>query len=197
MKKPPKFVCPLVIALITFVLLAEKTNADVLLTYEDTDNGLLVSWSGSLNLTNLTYVNSFSSALHNIGDFGSSETIRSWDSSDWYRDTTLGGQDFVTTTSVYTSGGVLTGDSFGIYTSSSYFEVYVPSGYSSGDSISGSSLWNDLNAESIGFIDQTISWGAGENKDSITIAAVPEPGTIGLLGIFASGLLFIRRRFLN
>lgn len=75
--------------------------------------------------------------------------------------------------------------------------LFVPSGYTSGESISSTATWENTTLAGLGADTGTFewTWGSGANADSLTLTIVPEPSTsAALLGVLAIGLTFWRRR---
>jgi len=114
-----------------------------------------------------------------------------------------GGDADVYTVSVFPtnigSGGTTfadanTGDLFGVFKS----HLYVPQDYISGSSLLGTSTFSGQSLASLGLTEgvYTWSWGSGGNADSatLTISAVPEPGTWALAaGIVSLGFVGLKR----
>lgn len=76
--------------------------------------------------------------------------------------------------------------------------VYAPVGYTSGDSISGTATYNSQSLSSLGMNSGTTwKWylGApGDESKSITVTAVPEPGSLAVVGGLVAGLSVLSRR---
>jgi hypothetical protein len=85
------------------------------------------------------------------------------------------------------------GDSFGLWADTVFnaFILYVPDGFTSG-TLSGTLTFSNTLLQDFGVIEQTVSWG-GSPEQSVTV--VPEPASIGLLGLVSGGLFFTRRIF--
>ncbi|ADE53601.1 hypothetical protein [Coraliomargarita akajimensis] len=84
------------------------------------------------------------------------------------------------------------GDSFGLYASddNSAFLLYVPENFTSGN-IAGTLRFSNVSLQSLGTIEQTVSWGASQNQ-SVIISVIPEPSYALPLGLFS--LLMVRNQ---
>jgi hypothetical protein len=79
--------------------------------------------------------------------------------------------------------------------------MHVPSGYTSGSSLSDSDTFDSTTISALGLTPgtYTYTWGSGGNADSLTVdiqGAAPEPGTVCLLsvGVLALALNGVRMR---
>jgi hypothetical protein len=90
------------------------------------------------------------------------------------------------------------GDLAGMRFDGSAFRVMAPVGYSSGNSISGTATFNNLSLTSLGMNSGTTwKWYFGANGDegkSLTITAVPEPGSLIVVSGLVAGLSVLSRR---
>ena len=104
-----------------------------------------------------------------------------------------------------TLADINTGDVVGLFGASSgtMSEIYVPSGYVSGTSLSATSTYQSSSFASLGLTEgqYIYSWGAGANSDSLTVnigsAAIPEPSSLLLFGFGVMALNSSRRRKTN
>jgi hypothetical protein len=96
-----------------------------------------------------------------------------------------------------------TGDLFGVTVNLRELNLILPTGYSSGSTLSGTSTYAGSTFASLGMTPGTYvwTWGSGANADSFTLrivsaAAVPEPSTLasGLVAVCALGVWQTWRR---
>ena len=87
------------------------------------------------------------------------------------------------------------GDGFGYVGS-----LIVPAGYTSGDPLSGTAIFEGESFSTMGItpgISVTGTWGTGGPGERITLSAVPEPSSflcLGLAGVTAGAVSFFRKR---
>ena len=161
-------------------LFALDIQGAVLVTLrEDGDNLIVSTDGGSLDLTGLSFrapftgLNSgFSGISHTLPGFWGGGSAGISNAGDEYR----GAIDYIGDPLVGTFFGsdntTVLGDFFGVF--SEFNSVFVPTGFTSGDSISASSIaFNDKPLAHTGLsVGSTVTWAwAG---DSITLTAVPE-----------------------
>ncbi|MGA0175813.1 MAG: PEP-CTERM sorting domain-containing protein [Chthoniobacterales bacterium] len=93
---------------------------------------------------------------------------------------------------VATSGS---GDTFGVRVQF-LNDVYLPSGYTSGNALSGEAFWSGATLASLGVTPGTYNWNTsyGGVDDTITLNVVPEPSSAALIGFAALGYGLLRRR---
>jgi|GEM_PF-5444927 len=96
---------------------------------------------------------------------------------------------------LFLSGGVTTGDAFGVTENA----VYAPSPYLSGSTLSGESVWAGKNFGDLGVTTGANgSFNLSVSGDLITWSAVPEPSSYALIvGLVALGMMFARRRLVT
>ncbi|HZX70201.1 MAG TPA: PEP-CTERM sorting domain-containing protein [Rhodanobacter sp.] len=96
----------------------------------------------------------------------------------------------------FISSDVGTGDTVGIFGSSTYYgypNFWVPSGYVSGGALSGTSTYDNASFTTLGVTPGTYvwTWGGGADQSftlDIVTAGVPEPAALGMFGL---GVLLI------
>jgi hypothetical protein len=87
------------------------------------------------------------------------------------------------------------GDAIGYQAFNSF--LALPSGYSSGDPLNSSTTYTGASFASLGITPgtYTATWGSGGTADSITLSIVPEPSNYaGLFGFVALGFVACRRK---
>lgn len=85
------------------------------------------------------------------------------------------------------------GDLFGRFSPGNLF---VPLDYNSGAPFTSSSTWVGQSIASLGMTPGTYvwTWGEGATADSMTLTVVPEPTTIGMLGMGIVAVVWLSRR---
>lgn len=190
----------IIMALLASGTLAVSTYAGIIINANEVGSDVVISYAGSINTSSLTLglrgpydahgVNGNYNTLGGVFNFGTSAI-------EWLANDNL--QTFGAIGTKYTAADTYEGDDFGI-NHNGLETIRLPENYVSGSEISGSLTFNDATLESLGIYEgvntATWSFGSGANADSITFsAAVPEPATVGLLGISAGVLWLFRRRF--
>ena len=95
-----------------------------------------------------------------------------------------------------------TGDTFGL-TGGPSGSIYVPSGYTSGALLNGTTTWLNTTLAAQNLINGTYktSWGSGPTADFLTVnigpQAVPEPSTYALLCISLGCIGYARKRMVK
>jgi len=83
------------------------------------------------------------------------------------------------------------GQGFGIGGTTHSVVIDVPQGYVSGQTLAGSSTWDNTTISARGLTpgSYTWTWGTGQQADFLTMnIVVPEPGTLTFLGIGVAGI---------
>ena len=182
--------------LLAFLIGPSLANAALVITAEEVGTDLLVNASGTIDLSALTFV-----------DSGNGAGTISPSSGEVLLGPVFVGYDQYSGISGPSSFGPGVGLSPGFPTTGSGGLVgvrgsngllRVPSGYSSGDSISAAMTFSNNSLASLGITpgNYVWNWGTGTTADSLTFQAgsgvVPAPPTLALLGL--GGLLLARWR---
>ena len=197
MKHLPLFFCIVVLA--TTVCLPSQSFADVVISIAETPTGVAVEGSGTLDLEGLSVVfqggqtvaiNPTLSLVAVGGITPFADVIDSYGLSNGTLPPNIGpGIAFAIPNSV-------SGDNFGFGVFGGSEEIFVPTGYVSGNPLSGSSFYQGQSLASIGLTPGSYGFTI-PSGDSVTlnISAIPEPNSAVLLccGLCGS-VLVIRRR---
>ncbi len=173
-----------------------KVQAGVVININQVGSDVVMTGSGTINLTDLTY--SYSGG-NSAGIYPSISSLEMGPTSGGIVDvytsitgpTSLGPGGPASAT----SGA---GSLFGIYESSSYLEV--PQGYTSGGQLSSTDTYSGATFSSLGLTPGTYTWnwGTGANADFLTVnigvASVPEPTSVIMLGLGSIALIGCVRR---
>ena len=190
MKRTPILNGPAIAAAVTLLTSVVHSHAAVIINVQEVGNDVVATASGSIDLAALTFnvtLNPSNSA--ELSSFGGSLNLTSL---------RTGGVDRYTGASpipfgplIFTASTSSIGDAFGL---SSAF-IFVPSGYVSGEEISGSITFNNESIASLSVPPDTYvsNWGSGASADSLTINVIPEPSS-ALLSLLALAGLPLRRR---
>lgn len=192
-----RFMSPWLAALAVCVLLAPSAaNATpYVVKLKQQGNNVIATGGGSIDLTGLTYQNSFSDSGASLWPSDGFINLGSPSSDNLYfgltGPTNFGNGD-------NTGASTASGDFSAVMGNPLYWGVpglYVPYGYTSDTALSGSATWDHATFASLGVTPGTYVWTWGSGADqSFTLdivapaAAVPEPAA---LGIFGFGVLLI------
>jgi PEP-CTERM motif len=175
-----------------------RCEASVIINIVQSGGNVVETGSGTINLSALTSSGSanFVGAVEGTG--GASQAIVGPSSASPITEYTgvsgpssLGPGTFITANSG-------SGQTFGIWFNGQ--DVVVPAGYTSGAALSGSSTCTGTTIAGLGLTPGTyiFNWGTAGNADSLTVqigaAAVPEPSTWAMMGLFAAGAGVVKCR---
>ena len=192
-----------------FVLLCTGLNAAVTITFEQIENDVISSYSGTLdtNHPDISDVSTLSSAVAkfdpSLGYYtnppggwrtfaGSYVVDNSSSNSPFYDGPRLGnGRGFGTGTQLDPTQ--ISGDAFGIFQNS----LVLPDDWTSGSNISGQMTWANTSIASLGVdTSQVHTWKLRGTGDTITMSVVPESSSYALLlGSLVLVLLAYRRQY--
>jgi len=187
MKKIKQFI----IALVTLGAI-HQANATLIVNFEEVGADVVITFSGSINTTDLA-----SGGGGSGGDWINIRPTSSYIASSGA--VPYVGWSGVTFNGILGNGSDLfertpaVGDRVGIDEMNTQLITYQ--GYQSGTAINSTMTFSNTNMETLDINpDFTVTWGTGANADSaIVTGVVPEPVTAGLLGISALVLYGIRR----
>jgi hypothetical protein len=172
---------------------APACRGSVLITIAQSGSDVVASGSGTINTTALTsgvvigqgLVRGTSTYTAIVGPPGSVVTA--------FFSSVLGPTALGASSSFHIASSG-TGDLIGVFDSG----LILPSGYVSGSSLSGMSVYTGATLPLLGLTagSYTWTWGAGATADSLTlnIGAIPEPSeTLAVAGAVCLGVAFLRR----
>ena len=202
-----------VLAAAAFLAAASQAQAGYVVTMQQQGSDVVATGSGSLDLSGLSYDTTNTqmaavvlASMAAIG-IGPASTL----SYDLYPGSISGPSSFGSGSITFASSG--SGDITGYFGAFGYTDIYVPAGYVSGSSLSGSSTWSGTTLADLGLTPGTYTWTwstvmlpvaptapGGGATDFFTlqiVAPTPEPSTFGLFALTAAGLTlggYLRRR---
>ena len=165
-----------------------SATAGVLITVTQSGSDVVASGVGTLDTTSLT-LPSTSDGFGVLSPFGAGIRLGPSSPTSFTQYSVISGPETIgpggTTPASSGSGGL-----FGVF--GLFHSLSVPSGYTSGSSLSGSATWDGTTISALGLTPGTYTWtwGRGPDADSLTvnIGTVPEPTTLTLLGIGIAGV---------
>ncbi len=173
-------------------LMASCAQAAVIIDIQEVGNDVLVSGSGSYNLSALSY----SSPAISVGIRADSVYVTPGN------DERMSHYIWATTAPTEIGPGTsffapdqTTGSPFGV-SGGGAGSFFVPEGYVSGSALAGTSTYENKTLVDLGLTEGTYewTWGTGETADTVTvnIGTVPEPATMSLLAL--GGMALLRRK---
>lgn len=181
-------------ALMITAAFTQRAEGSIIMNISQVGSNVVFTGSGTINLSALTLhanqtFNTHVNPTNGIADVGPT----SLGSIDVY-ELVSGPGSFGSGASTVSSAG--SGDLFGVF--GNFDEIFVPQGYISGASLSGSSTFDNATLSSLGITPGTYvwTWGSGPTADSFTLTSgTPEPGSMSLLaaGLLLAGLRMRKR----
>jgi len=189
----------LFVSLVILFSLPAASRGTLQIDFSQNGSTVLVTGSGFLDTTGLELrVGPAPVGASRIGDY-LNDTIQSWDAGATRYIMPLESKaSFFSGTSFFNIDGVSSGDDFGIYQNAKVADtmLHVPPDFTEGN-IYGELTLPNTDLESLGIIEDSFEWGAGEGQGVyLTTNAVPEPASFGFLsgGMCLLSALMRRRR---
>lgn len=185
-------------AAIIVLLAAGVGRADFIVTLEQVGSNVVATGTGTINLTDLGYLDSPNTEADIDPDFGALVVgPASLELVDEYSGVTTGPSSFGSSSATYASSG--SGDMVGILDQEA--DLFVPQGYVSGDALTSTSTFDNTTLSALGVTPGTYTWtwGSGADADSFVLEAgpiaTPEPKFVMVLALGLVVLFIARRRF--
>ncbi len=177
---------------LTFVgvsLLSTPVKGAVTIAFQQQGADVVASYSGSWDTWNQSLTTG--STVNAVGNYGSFSALGGPGPKSYMIAAPMS-QSLGSWTTVFTSASSFTGDPFGFNLGGDYF---APLGYTAGDALSGSLTFADTDLETMGFTpgDAGVFSGGG-NTVTYTVAAIPEPSYLFLIGATGLAAFMPRRR---
>ena len=185
----------LALSICLFAASLHDARAAIIARIEENGDGVLGSYSGSINLVGLQLYSSnpvpsfgYQNVQANYGRFGIGG------STSFLRYQGLLGPQAIGLASLQYIPTSITGDFAGVWGNIGH--IWVPVGYISGSPISGTSSWSGRTLASLGLSvgEYAWTWGSGSSSDKFTLLIVPEPSTVPLVGLGVLCLIAHRNR---
>lgn len=167
------------------------TQAGLIFTFAEVGSDVVMTATGSLDLTNL---NAQTNASWRAQDNG----VQSGASSNEYVASGVAGDSTTPYTTTFTTAGGSFGERAFLAPSSvsggiaGFLDgpgtdfVWVPAGYVSGSPLNATSTFNSTTLAGMGLIPGNYTWSwSGSSPDTITVSVVPEPGSLAFFGAAA------------
>jgi hypothetical protein len=191
----------IVAALVTVAATGPLSRAAFVVTLQQVGSDVVATGSGSLNISGLTFDSNIGSTAIIIPSNGTAVVGPTGSNAASEYTGFTGPSNFGSGSGDNPDFG--SGDQVGISPS----DLIVPLGYVSGNALSDSSTWTGQTFRSLGITPGTYTWtwglaptaesvGTPDSPvpgDSFTVDAVPEPASLGLLGVGGISLLARRR----
>jgi hypothetical protein len=182
--------------LIALSSLATRGYAAIVMSIAPAGDNVVLSFSGSLNISGLTKVDVVAGNYGAIN--GSNNVYFSFNSAQADAYVNSISSVIMQSPTSETTGvdDIATGDTFGVFLDGD--DIYLPDGYISGSQISGSSIFPDTSLAELGLTPGVTGFVATLNNgsgDTVSLSVIPEPSSALLLGLGSLAVLFHRKRF--
>lgn len=188
----------LTITMLTTCLATAQTQADIIVTVTESGGDVLWSGSGSIDTTVLPSPG-FSGPPGGFFNPAADLFVLGTGSALPYQDAWTGPSSLPGSFSFPSGLQPGTGDAFGWRPTATDLQLFLPAGYTSGDSLAGTTTLAGQSFATLGLTGGDTVWTHGSGQ-SLTLsvtggaAAVPEPSSLALLGLGGIGFVFYRRK---